>query len=287
MFEGYESMEDVDRDGPAYKLEQQFIEFGLSTNETKTYIYLLKNDSKKAIEISRSLNIPRTECYRLLSNLQKKGLVTATYHHPIKFNAIPFEKALKLLTKTEKERIKNLERKKEALVTLSNLLPDLKTYTKSTEKENFQILKGHIRIFSKAEDMLSRAKQEVLVLGNERDYLRLFHFDFMDTFRRSIEARLEVKFLADQLHNSFEVFHGIRPERIRQMQNDIDFPLSFLLIDKSELLFFMSDDTVMNKDKIALWTDSKPLVKAIHMLFCELWKDSIQLNQAIDNNQKC
>lgn len=287
MFEGYESIEDVDRDSPAYKLEQQFIEFGLSPNETKTYIYLLKNDSKKALEISRALNIPRTECYHLLSSLQNKGLVTATFHHPIKFNAVSFEKALKLLINTEKEKIKNLERKKEALVTLSNLLPEVKTYTKSAEKENFQILKGHIRIFSKAEDMLSRARQEVLVLGNERDYLRFFHFDFMDTFKRSIDARLEVKFLTDQFQNSFEVFHGIRLERIRQMQNDVDFPLSFLLIDRSELLFFMSDDTVMNKDRIALWTDSKPFVTAIHMLFCGLWKDSIQLQQAIDQDQKC
>ncbi|MBA4454840.1 MAG: TrmB family transcriptional regulator, partial [Nitrosopumilaceae archaeon] len=56
-------------------LREKLRDFGLTKNESKIYVYLSKSGPQKAIEISRNENIPRTETYHLLSNLELKGIV--------------------------------------------------------------------------------------------------------------------------------------------------------------------------------------------------------------------
>ena len=49
-------------------------EFGLSQNQSKVYLYLIKYGSTTAPNLSKSLNIPRTEIYAILKILQKKKM---------------------------------------------------------------------------------------------------------------------------------------------------------------------------------------------------------------------
>ncbi len=45
---------------------------GLTQNESKVYLYLNKNGSKKAKKIAENQKIPRTQTYHLLTALQNK-----------------------------------------------------------------------------------------------------------------------------------------------------------------------------------------------------------------------
>ena len=87
---------------------------GLTLNESKVYIYLNKNGSKKANDISQNQKIPRTQTYHLLNELQKKGMVTVISGTPAKFKGIEFEKVLNIFIKNElnifiKNELKKIE----------------------------------------------------------------------------------------------------------------------------------------------------------------------------------
>lgn len=271
------------QDTASYKVQTELVKFGLTPNEAKVFIYLAKYGYKRAVEIAKSIQIPRTETYHLLSSLQNKGLVMATFQHPIKFNAVPFDKALKILINIEKERLRNFERKQKDLLTLWDTLPDLSMDNDTTQHEKFQILEGQIQVYSKAKDMRSRAAQEVLVLGYEKDYLKLYHYDFMDTLDALLGAGVTVKLLASFSSHSLDMFNGIRPETIRQIPQNVNAPLCFVTIDRSELLFFIKNTGINNKDILAIWTDCKPFIEAMHILFSELWKNSIPFEEAVKN----
>ncbi len=73
----------------------------LNPLEVDIYILLLENDARRITEIASMIGFDRTETYHLLSTLQNKGLVTATFKHPIKFAAVPVDKAFKILSKTK------------------------------------------------------------------------------------------------------------------------------------------------------------------------------------------
>lgn len=50
--------------------------FGLSEEESTVYIFLVKNGTKSALELSRGIHLGRTKVYRILNLLIEKGLVT-------------------------------------------------------------------------------------------------------------------------------------------------------------------------------------------------------------------
>jgi len=83
--------------------------FGLTQNESKVYLYLNKNGSKKAKEIAQNQKIPRTQTYHILTTLQNRGIVTVISDRITKFAGIEFEKVLDILINNELKRIEELQ----------------------------------------------------------------------------------------------------------------------------------------------------------------------------------
>jgi sugar-specific transcriptional regulator TrmB len=119
-------------------IENTLYRLGLSKSEIKIYIYVARTAEHKASEISEALSLYRTETYRILRDLEKKGLISSFFEKPLKFIATPFEKALDILIETKKMKINLLEKRKERLVDLWLSLP--KQETENERKEVFQIL---------------------------------------------------------------------------------------------------------------------------------------------------
>ena len=79
------------------ELQGELSKFNLTANQSKVYIFLGKYGSKTAPEVCKALKIARTETYHLLSTLQSKGIVSASFEHPIRFSALSLPKAMKTL----------------------------------------------------------------------------------------------------------------------------------------------------------------------------------------------
>ena len=82
---------------------------GFSTNQSKVYFFLSKKGFKTAPQVSKSLDIPRTETYHLLKKLEEKECILKINEKPLKFGAIPIENFLEKWIELEKNKIKNLE----------------------------------------------------------------------------------------------------------------------------------------------------------------------------------
>ena len=73
------------------EVKEHLTTFGLTPNQIKVFFYLGKIGAKTASEIARAVNVPRSETYHLLTALQNKGIVEASFQHPIKFTSILIE----------------------------------------------------------------------------------------------------------------------------------------------------------------------------------------------------
>ncbi len=89
--------------------ENLFFKFGFSSNQSKVYLYLSKMGTKTTSQLSKTLDIPRTETYHLLKTLQEKGCIFRIYEKPMKFSAVSIENFLEKWIISEKNKIKNLE----------------------------------------------------------------------------------------------------------------------------------------------------------------------------------
>lgn len=120
-----ESLEEnmFESNNPINELNRLLIKYDLTPNQAKVYLYLSKIGIKTASEISKSLKIPRTETYHLLSTLQQKGIIFSVFGKPTKFNAVGIDESIVILLNNEKNRIKELETGKEDIIKLWKTIP--------------------------------------------------------------------------------------------------------------------------------------------------------------------
>jgi len=90
--------------------------FGLSQEDAKVYVYLAKTGPQNAEELYEALKMTKQQIYSSIKSLRDKGIVASSTGYPILFCALPFEKVLEILIKTQIEQAKAIrETKKELL----------------------------------------------------------------------------------------------------------------------------------------------------------------------------
>jgi len=252
------------------KLQKQLSIFGLTSNQCKVYIFLGKYGSKTASEIRKTLRLPRTEIYQLLDTLQHKGIVSTTFHHPRKFSALHLKAALHSMVNIEKERIKTLEKHEPELKELWETIPT--HYEDSQVKEfKFQILQGKNQIHSKINTMISNTNNEFLIIGSEKDFLRFYHANLLETLGKS---ELKFKILILSSEKILDIFNEVQKQNVRELPSDINSNLCFLIKDNDELLFYINNCVDSNEKLTGMWTSSDSMIYSKKLLFDSLWSNS-------------
>ena len=259
--------------GPAKSIEsieRALHRLGLSKNEIRVYIYLARTGEHKASEISEALSLHRTETYRILRDLEKKGLISSVFEKPLKFIASQFEKALDILIETKKMKISLLEKRKKSLVDLWLSLP--KPETENERKEVFQILEGEEQISLKADEILSGASREVFVFTTEYDITNFYHSGLLDKLEKASKKNVNVQLLTDYSSKSCFFIEKLKLKKAKYSLSDVDGLPTFMLTDDEQLLLLIRKSNE-KKRVAALWTNYDAFVKALKALFLELWNN--------------
>ena len=86
------------------RIFKALVSLGLSEIEARVYVLLALKGPEKAVSIVKNLQISKQQIYRSLEHLQDKGIIVSDPENKKSFSALPFEEALKLLIRKEKER---------------------------------------------------------------------------------------------------------------------------------------------------------------------------------------
>ncbi len=261
----YEHKQSIDQ------LQDQFSKFGLTTNQCKVYIFLGKYGSKTAPEVCRALKLPRTETYHLLTTLQNKGIVSATFQHPIKFSALPLTNAIKSMVNTEKERIKKLEKQEEDLTKIWDKIPNYHNEPDVAKEDKFQMLQGENQIYGKINDMIINTKKEFQIIGNEKDFLKFYHANFLEPLDKS---DVDLKILTNSSARTLYVFDEIDRTNVKKFPTTGDGDICFVIKDNEEIVFFMKNSEFGKENVTAMWTNSGAMVYSKKLLFELLWTKS-------------
>jgi sugar-specific transcriptional regulator TrmB len=255
-------------------VEDTLSRFGLLKNEIRVYLYLARSGEKKAAEIAEAISLHRTETYRILRDLEKKGIVFSAFEKPLKFTAVRMEKAMELLIEAQKMKIKLLEKEKVGLVELWLSIPQPKV--EESRKEIFQILEGEQQMIIKANDLLKKTKTELKIFAPGEYLAQLYHSDFTDNLERS-SKKIDIKLLTDDsLKGKFFLEKMKSSNHDYRMVNIKNLPC-FIISDKKELLIVIqkSDEQQDSNDRkkakvVALWTNYDAFVETMEVLFSKL-----------------
>ena len=258
-------------------IEDTFLKFDLSKNEIRVYIHLARSGVRKAREISDALSLHRTETYRILRDLEKRGLISCVLEKPLKFMAAPFEGALDTLIKAKKLKIQLLERKKKNLIDIWFSIPQQKVEPQN--KEIFQILEGEEQMIIKANETLDRTREEIYVLAPDLDLLRLYHSGFTDNLEKISRKNVKVRLLTNHSPKSRFIAEKMKLTDVKYLSSNVEDLPTFIISDQEQLLFSIKNgnniqDSGMRrkKEKISfLWTNYDAFIKALKTLFLKLW----------------
>lgn len=262
-------------DSPLNEINRLLVNYDLTPNQAKVYIFLSKLGIKTASEISKSLKIPRTETYHLLSVLQQKGIIFSVFGKPTKFNAVGISESIAILVNNQKNRISELETGKEDIIKLWKLIPKYSGNKETSEDNKFQTLQGRNSILVKLEQMIRESSENILVLGTESDFKRFHHTNFTDLLKKT---KSNLKILTDYSKKDIHIFEDVPLKKIKRLEDKNREDFCFIIKDDMEVIFFMNSSKL--KDMMAIWTDSKTFVTTLRSLFSLIWKNAHYVDES-------
>jgi HTH-type transcriptional regulator, sugar sensing transcriptional regulator len=275
MNENQITLFDNDSDTELYKhkltlerIKNELINFGLTSNQSKVFIYLGKYGSKTASEISKALQLPRTETYHLVNSLQNLGLVTAELAHPTKYSAMEMKQAIETLVKQEQQRINHLAGKEASLSELWKQIPFFIIETDESKSEKMQLLHGMGPITNKIKEMTDSSIESFKIYGSITDVLRFYHSDVFDWIG---ESSSDLQMVISPIGKTPEFISELDQKKIRAITSNSDNKC-FVINDAKEVLIFMRNATHPTRQTFAWWSDSETLVDMMTSLFDLSWE---------------
>ena len=209
---------------------------GLSKNEAKTYLALLKLGSIPAGPLIKDLGMHRAAVYNLLDLLIDKGLV----HYVIQANRKYFEAQ-------EPDRLHELidskqQKLKQQAQELQSFLPELNAQRKlSKETQEGTVYKGKKGLKSIFEDVLKYPNKEFLVFGASGKFKELFHAYFIHWHNRRAKAKIPLKIIFQESVRKQKREQDLRLAKIRYLKETNIIPSTTLIYGDKIAILIWSD----------------------------------------------
>ena len=244
-------------------------EYGLTRNEARVLFFLAKTGLSRASEVSRAVQINRTETYRTIRNLQHRGLVESTLERPVRFQSAPFEKCLQILIDERKAKIKILEHRGEDL---RRVFESMQLEPIRQEIERFQVVESRLRIEQKLQSMYAQARKSVMTVLSSSELIRADTSGLLDLLEKSNRTGVRVRAITAIDHSSLGIVDKLT-ETIEVRHLDLKArPVPRVsLIDDAEALFEITTDDARRNEEVALWINSRPFVGNLQAYFEEMW----------------
>jgi len=246
-------------------------EYGLTRNEARVLVFLAKIGPSKASEVARAVQINRTETYRTIRNLQRRGLVEATLERPVRLQSVPFDRCLSILIEERRARLRILEQRGEAL---RRQFEVVRVEPVTHEVERFQVVEGRLRIEQRLNGMCSQAQKSVMTVLSPSEMVRADTAGLFDMLNHAVKGGLRVRVITSIVQPNLEIVEKLRQHiEIRHLDLKAKPIPRVSIIDDNEALFEIStaDESQRMEEEVALWINSRAFVRNLQAYFDEMW----------------
>ncbi|HLC46301.1 MAG TPA: helix-turn-helix domain-containing protein [Candidatus Nanoarchaeia archaeon] len=205
-------------------------EYGLSENEIKVYIALLKRGESTAQTIAKNAGLPRTTTYHLLESLLQKGLVSFIIKETIKY----------FQATTPRKLVEILEDKKRLI---QEALPELNAMAETIkEKPKAMLFEGSKGIKYILEDVLEE-KKVIYHYGDITSLQNALPYIFPKYIAKRVERRIPIKIVCKREEQHKELLKTSRNE----FREFVFVPSNYLF--KSSVFIYSRKVAILNLQK--------------------------------------
>ena len=253
------------------RLVERLRDFGFTGEEADTYVFILRAGPCPARVVARRFEVSRMKAYRILKELEDRGLVHRIIGRPMRFVAAPLKEILnrhidevrgklKRLEESEREITENWERMSRRIEPLS-------------AEPRFRIFQGRQQVYDLIQKMGERAAKEVIILTTANDLTRLSLLGIDDGLKALARRGTQVRVLTPVAKENLDDVEGFL-DGIEVRSASLPAPMRIVVVDEHEALTTVAmDDTmsVTTQDDTGLWTNSSSYIKAMKVFFEAMW----------------
>ena len=239
--------------------------FDLNLYETKVWLALLSKGVASVGEVASISRVPRSRTYDVLESLEKKGFAIIRMGKPVKYLGVKpqiiLERIKTDIRKNAEERVNDLSKIKETEEFLK--LEELyKQGINPVKREDISAsLRGKSNISNFLKEIIKNATKEVIICTNAEEIKSKAKL-FFQTIEILKEGNINIKIALSGDSKTIKEIETKLQIKIKK----IDIDAKFFIIDRKEVLFYISKDAAGNED-IAVWLNSDFFVEALTSLF--------------------
>ncbi|MDH5689797.1 MAG: hypothetical protein OEZ48_18275, partial [Candidatus Bathyarchaeota archaeon] len=174
------------------KVIEGLIGFGLTKDEAEAYLFLLKAGACPAGVAARKLRINRMKAYRLLKDLEEKGLVEMIVGRPAKFQSVPLREMLDQQLGEIKAKASRLDKSEKEIL---EYWEKAHSKVETSEEPRFRILQGRRQVYDFLLQTFEGAKKEISLITTKNDLQRFSFFGLDDELMRLRRENVRVRVL--------------------------------------------------------------------------------------------
>jgi DNA-binding response OmpR family regulator len=246
--------------------------YGLTKTQAKIYIATTALGIASASEIAKLSKIRREEVYRIIPELEKRGIVTRKLKVPRKFSATPPETTIQMLSETKlnimKEEIERLKHKQTGLVS------KLKTIALPTKQEDctIEVLAQKDAINPRFASMIENADTQIEIMASLQDLLIAFA-DYPKKTRTNLNP-IRIRIITEKHGQETIVQRVLQLLEVNRVFPELkqieELPYNLLIVDDKEAIW--KGNQSINRNSTTLWTDDPTQITILKASFENLWQ---------------
>ena len=267
-------------------------ELGLSRRETDVYLALSRRGTQGVNSIATILKMDRVQTYRILHDLQEKGIVETTLETPTRFSAIPLEVLIDSYIKTKESEIQGLEtRKKDIIANWESLSVKAPEYPLA----RFRVIKEQKRVLTEIVNMIQDSENEFLELTTstgiaQEDIAGVFDAMVKLAGEKPVHFKILTNITKENQRLIEQIMKTVAARRLgiqfRHMELGTRIYPRFIIRDDEEAILFMAsrDELSLSHEDTGsgLWISSKIFVSTLRESFMEMWSNAVEAAERID-----
>jgi sugar-specific transcriptional regulator TrmB/CheY-like chemotaxis protein len=169
-------------------------DYGLTEEEARVYVGVLRMGTGKVSEISHFTNTDRVKGYKILENLRNEGYVTSTLSSPILFSANDPRTTFDELLKKKKSDIQKLEKNHDRLI---ENLEKLKGHHAESNLPKLSVISGRDNIYNEIKKIIDETKDELYLVTSTSDLIRMYYTDIPDSIKKALKRKVEIRLITE------------------------------------------------------------------------------------------
>lgn len=252
---------------------QTLIEIGLTSNQAKLYLTLLRFGKLNVRNISHHSKVPRQEVYRVLDELREMGLIEKIITLPCEFKAVPLNDGMQILISQKADQFDAMQAKVKKILQKSQ---SCTLETPSDREYKLVLLDGKVRLMQTIKLEHDNVQRTVEIITTLQRWLQILDFSFQN-YLKALDRKVKYRVIIEKPAGKIKF-----PENIQALLAKVSFELRLskdplkinaAIFDENEATINFFVGRSLNESPI-VWTNHPSFIQMCQDHFDKVWKSA-------------